>query len=223
RPALPSAASLLGAKINRQAQEDEEAADTDNPALHGGRIRSFKHERGNWATFVFVPVGACAFQLDTFQAAAILKLAPHIELQASEPPLHLSLSRTVVLQHHQVSEFSRSLQKVLNSCAGYLRVYTNEERTRTFLAVQLDRAYTAKTCDLLRPIDVVMRDFRLPQFYEQPSFHVSLLWCVGDYQQLLQDKIEELQHLLDEHELLKLDVNEVHCKSGNKHFIYKLK
>lgn len=27
----------------------------DNPSEHQGRIRSFKHERGNWATFVYVP------------------------------------------------------------------------------------------------------------------------------------------------------------------------
>lgn len=104
-----------------------------------------------------------------------------------------------------------------------LRVYTNEERTRTFLAVQLDAAYIAKMTDLLRPIDVVMRDYRLPQFYESPSFHVSLLWCVGDQQELLQQKLKELQQLLDENDTLKLPVNEVHCKCGNKDFIYKLK
>lgn len=77
--------------------------------------------------------------------------------------------------------------------------------------------------DLLRPIDMVMRDYRLPQFYEQPAFHVSILWCVGNYQELLQDKLEELQQLLDEHDTLKLFINEIHCKCGNKDFIYKLK
>lgn len=27
----------------------------DMPELHGGRIRSFPHERGNWATCIFIP------------------------------------------------------------------------------------------------------------------------------------------------------------------------
>lgn len=27
----------------------------DSPQLHGGRIRSFPHERGNWATSIFIP------------------------------------------------------------------------------------------------------------------------------------------------------------------------
>jgi len=102
-------------------------------------------------------------------------------------------------------------------------VYTNEERTRTFLAVQLDAAFVAKMSALLRPVDLVMRDYRLPQFYEKPSFHVSLVWCVGDYQELLRKKLKELQHLLEDHDTLKLLVNEVHCKCGNKDLIYKLK
>lgn len=28
---------------------------TEDSSLHGGRIRSFKHERGNWATYVYLP------------------------------------------------------------------------------------------------------------------------------------------------------------------------
>ncbi|EDV93423.1 U6 snRNA phosphodiesterase [Drosophila grimshawi] len=228
RPALPTAASLLGAKVAKPLVEEDEADDFENAALHGGRIRSFKHERGNWATFVYVSAGDCAEQLEDFQLEAIERLAPQIELHANES-LHLSLSKTVVLQYHQIDEFQRSLQQALHCCAGFsstlhlLSVYTNEERTRTFLAVQLDAAFTSKMSSLLRPVDLVMRDYRLPQFYEKPSFHVSLLWCVGDHQTLLQDKLKELQQLLDDHETLQLAVNEVNCKCGNKDFTYKLK
>lgn len=34
---------------------DEVDTQTEDSSLHGGRIRSFKHERGNWATYVYVP------------------------------------------------------------------------------------------------------------------------------------------------------------------------
>lgn len=28
---------------------------TEDRSLHDGRVRSFKHERGNWATYVYLP------------------------------------------------------------------------------------------------------------------------------------------------------------------------
>lgn len=200
----------------------------DDPALHGGRIRSFKHERGNWATYVYVPAAACADQLEEFQVEAIAHLEPQLELQANDS-LHLSLSRTVVLQYHQIDEFSRSLQTALNSSVGFtatlqgLRIYTNEERTRTFIAAPLDPAFVEKMTAILQPIDQVMLDYRLQQFYDPASFHVSLLWCLGDQEALLKDKLQELQELLEDQDTLTLAVNEVHLKCGNKDFTYRLK
>lgn len=35
--------------------DDDDEALTEDSSLHGGRIRSFKHERGNWATYVYLP------------------------------------------------------------------------------------------------------------------------------------------------------------------------
>ncbi|XP_017103463.2 U6 snRNA phosphodiesterase 1 isoform X1 [Drosophila bipectinata] len=222
RFALPTAETLLGCK----KPKPEEVV--DDPAQHGGRIRSFKHERGNWATYIYVPAGACEEQLEDFQAEAMAKLAPEVELTANES-LHLSLSRTVVLQYHQIEEFSRSLKTALHSCTGFsaslqgLRIYTNDEGTRTFVAAQLDAAFTEKTTKLLKPIDSVMLEYRLPPFYDPPSFHVSLLWCVGDQTKVLTEKLDELQQLLANQETLPLAVTEVHLKCGNKDFSYSLK
>ncbi|KAH8326684.1 hypothetical protein KR067_011935 [Drosophila pandora] len=222
RFALPTAEELLGSK----KPKPEEVV--DDPAQHGGRIRSFKHERGNWATYIYVPAGACAEQLEDFQAEAIAKLAPQVELTANES-LHLSLSRTVVLQHHQIDEFSRSLKTALHSCTGFsaslngLRIYTNDESTRTFVAVQLDAAFRDKASTLLNPIDSVMLEYRLPPFYDPPSFHVSLLWCVGDQTKVLTEKLEELQELLADQDTLPLPVTDVHLKCGNRDFSYILK
>lgn len=38
---------------------DEVDPQTEDSSFHGGRIRSFKHERGNWATYVYVPCKTC--------------------------------------------------------------------------------------------------------------------------------------------------------------------
>jgi len=104
-----------------------------------------------------------------------------------------------------------------------LRIYTNEERTRTFIAAPLDPAFVEKMTAILQPIHQVMLDYRLQQFYDPASFHVSLLWCLGDQEALLKDKLQELQELLEDQDTLTLAVNEVHLKCGNKDFTYRLK
>lgn len=38
----------------------EEVEHNDDPLLHGGRLRTFAHERGNWVTYVCIP---CKFDL----------------------------------------------------------------------------------------------------------------------------------------------------------------
>lgn len=64
---------IVGSKIPKQDLDDEEDDDTDKTTLHGGRIRSFKHERGNWATFIYVPALASVEQLEDFQLEVIKK------------------------------------------------------------------------------------------------------------------------------------------------------
>lgn len=39
--------------ISRKGLVDDKFV--DNPTDHEGRLRSFAHERGNWATYVYIP------------------------------------------------------------------------------------------------------------------------------------------------------------------------
>lgn len=48
RPPLPAPAGLPG-------DPDPEEAVSDDSSRHGGRVRGFPHERGNWATHVYLP------------------------------------------------------------------------------------------------------------------------------------------------------------------------
>lgn len=34
---------------------EDVSSPTEDSSLHGGRVRSFKHERGSWATYVYLP------------------------------------------------------------------------------------------------------------------------------------------------------------------------
>lgn len=49
---------------------------------------------------------------------------------------------------------------------NHLKVYTNAERTRTFLALKVDELYFKKMLNILQKIDQVMKDFKLATFYE---------------------------------------------------------
>ncbi|KAM8751290.1 U6 snRNA phosphodiesterase 1 isoform 1-T1 [Acanthopagrus schlegelii] len=209
--------------------EDADPQAEDN-THHGGRIRSFKHERGNWATYVYLPYHPEEEFRDLLEELLSVAKAHGVTLSTQEE-FHLSLSQTVVLRHHWIQPFTQSLRAGLVHCkrfvcsAGRLRVYCNAERTRTFLGME---AYTghAHLLNLVQAIDRTMTEFRLATFYKDPSFHVSLAWCVGDMTEQMEECMKKLQSVVDEHEdgpfQLRLDCAELRCRTGNKMFRFPL-
>lgn len=209
---------------------DEVDSQTKDSSLHGGRIRSFKHERGNWASYVYFPYHPeeeFGELLDGILSAAC---ARGVVLTVQDE-FHLSLSQTVVLRHHWIQPFTQSLKSSLTGCkrfvcsAGRLRVYSNAEKTRTFLGMEVSTGH-AQLLDLIRAVDRTMTEFRLETFYKDPSFHVSLAWCVGDQTVQMEECMQELQSLVDDHEdgpfVLRLDCSELRCRTGNKTFRFPL-
>uniref|UniRef100_A0A673UIT5 U6 snRNA phosphodiesterase 1 n=1 Tax=Suricata suricatta TaxID=37032 RepID=A0A673UIT5_SURSU len=81
----------------------------DDSAKHGGRVRTFPHERGNWATHVFVPYETREEFLDLLDT--LLPLAQtHVPRLVRMEAFHLSLSQSVVLRHHWILPFVRALK-----------------------------------------------------------------------------------------------------------------
>ncbi|XP_040893689.1 U6 snRNA phosphodiesterase [Toxotes jaculatrix] len=209
---------------------DEVDTQTEDSALHGGRIRSFKHERGNWATYVYLPYHPEEDFRELLEELLSAAGTRGVVLTQQEE-FHLSLSQTVVLRHHWIQPFTQSLRADLAHCkrfvctAGKLKVYCNAERTRTFLGMEVCTGH-AQLLDLVRVVDRTMTEFRLDTFYKDPSFHVSLAWCVGDLTAQMKKCIQELQRVIDEHEegpfLLRLDALEMRCRTGNKTFRFPL-
>lgn len=203
---------------------------TEDPALHGGRIRSFKHERGNWATYVYLPYHPEEEFGELLEELLSAARAHGVVLSLQEE-FHLSLSQTVVLRHHWIQPFTQSLRAGLAHCkrfvcsAGRLRVYCNAERTRTFLGMEVCTGH-AQLLDLVHAVDRTMTEFRLDTFYKDPSFHVSLAWCVGDVTAQMEECVQELQSLVDDHEegpfILRLSCTELRCRTGNKTFCFPL-
>ncbi|KAG5839778.1 U6 snRNA phosphodiesterase [Anguilla anguilla] len=225
KPRLPLPGCVL------EMFSEPEDPSTEDSSLHGGRVRSFQHERGNWATYVYLPYAPDEGFLDLVGEMMQVVSARGLSLTWAEE-FHVSLSQTVVLRHHWIQPFVLSLRKGLASyprmvcLAEKMNVYTNEQKTRTFLGVEVTTGH-AQLLEVVRAVDQTMEEFSLSTFYKNPSFHVSLAWSVGDCaDQLRSQCLQELQATLDSHEegsfLLRLACEELRCKSGNKVFTFPL-
>ncbi|XP_012215079.1 U6 snRNA phosphodiesterase 1 isoform X2 [Linepithema humile] len=136
----------------------------DDPLNHDGRKRSFKHERGNWATLIYI---------------------------------------------------------------NYVKVYCNEEKTRTFLGIYCqDKDGTLK--HLTKVLDGLLAEYQLPSFYKDTSYHISIFWCLGDQRAHLQKFLPFLtcnlnKFLAENTEDSFIYVNEIQCKIGNKCYMFELR
>ncbi|KAL0155720.1 hypothetical protein M9458_049983 [Cirrhinus mrigala] len=85
---------------------------TDKSEEHGGRLRSFQHERGNWATYVFCPYDPEEAFLELLNEMMAVAAGHGVPLTLSEE-FHLTLSKTVVLRHHWIQPFIQSIRTSL--------------------------------------------------------------------------------------------------------------
>ncbi|XP_072291255.1 U6 snRNA phosphodiesterase 1 [Eucyclogobius newberryi] len=209
---------------------DELDAQTEDPSLHGGRVRSFKHERGNWATYVYFSYNPEEEFTDIMEDLVLVAKRHGIDLMPQEE-FHVSLSQTVVLRHHWIQPFTQNLKAGLALCKRFmcsaekLKVYCNAEKTRTFIGVEVS-AGKNQLMDLVKVVDKTMTEFRLETFYKEPSFHVSLASCIGDLTWQMNSFLKELQSIMDKQDdgpfILSLNCVELRCRTGKKVFRFPL-
>ncbi|XP_048959930.1 U6 snRNA phosphodiesterase 1 isoform X2 [Canis lupus dingo] len=178
---------------------DTEEEPVDDPEKHGGRVRTFPHERGNWATHVYVPYETREEFLDLLDV-----LLPHAQTYVPRlvqmEAFHLSLSQSVVLRHHWILPFVQALKDRMASfqrfffTANRVKIYTNQEKTRTFIGLEVTSGHN-QFLDLVSEVDRVMEEFDLTTFYQN-----------------IVDEFEDSEMVLRAH------AEQVRCKSGNKFF-----
>ncbi|CAG8769812.1 13559_t:CDS:2, partial [Gigaspora rosea] len=101
---------------------------------------------------------------------------PNTQEISGDSKLHISLSRPLFLKYFQIERFWDNLRKGFEDKK---RNFTNDEKTRSFLALEVGKGINElKT--LLEHVNKVAKDFRQEEFYENPRFHASILWSVGD-------------------------------------------
>jgi len=212
----PSSRSVLPAALDL-LQDAPENAQENICNKHQGRVRTFPHIEGNFATHVFTDILIpleCLQPLESFLKLLQRHLPTLLPVEDGEgvtaagvlarPLYHLSFSRTVAVKQGQIASLIASLREKLRRSKPFaitlghqIEIFTNDDRTRTFLAFSAASTLTDNntgsggghasrnsSCDaILNTILSVSTSFKLhglPEFYENPRPHVSIAWALGD-------------------------------------------
>ncbi|GIZ43811.1 hypothetical protein CKM354_000702400 [Cercospora kikuchii] len=178
----------------------------DDPALHGGRKRVTPHVAGNWPTHVYLD-----WTPRPEEYSALQQLISHTQKPPNQDavhsllendlgvrqPLHVSLSRPLSLQTDDKDVFleqmiKRSASSGISAFAVQpldLVWHPNEQGTRWFLVLRLQRPAGDELRSLLEMCNSVANEFSQPLLYsDEPklsktstndahdSFHISIAW-----------------------------------------------
>eukprot|EP00959_Pyramimonas_sp_CCMP1952_P270374 5651914-Pyramimonas_sp.AAC.1 len=219
---------------------------------HQGRTRGFPHVVGNFPTHVFVRAAA-PVKCQSVLEALLVRLAQVMPgLQPTKPTTsnpsskkvsgssggnwvngeyHMSLSRTVAIRIHQQAPLLRDLRVNLRRKVGTfsvalecLAVFVNDDRSRTFLAVETVCPGAKKLVQLITRVDLAFTTNNLKCFYANPRPHVSVAWVLGDQEKEMTARVAELfpnngakgKGLAGEGYQWNFQVADVECKVGNK-------
>jgi len=193
----------------------------DDPSLHGGRKRVTPHVEGKWPTHVYLewhPSSGDAEKLNRListikqhtRSVSIAKeeedrvmMETLLHNRLNVPlPLHISLSRPLVLRTEQREAFLDQLQTSISSTGvqgfatkpALLRWHPNESKTRWFLVLGLSKSENEELPRLLAACNSVAERFGHPSLYhdnecgdgendvgivgKEGRFHVSIAWSL---------------------------------------------
>ncbi|KAJ5780781.1 hypothetical protein N7457_005941 [Penicillium paradoxum] len=180
-PPLPPAFHNLYASSTRVSVQDD-------PNLHAGRVRVIPHVEGNWPTHLYLEWYPTKDELSVLKdiiaqsenssdkAAPIVHSLLHSDLGA-QLPLHISLSRPVVLRTEQRAAFTESLQEAIQDSHVQSfdvrpnRLYwsSNYEKTRWFLVLGVQKPSHDGLNRLLKLSNDTLARFGQPPLYSKPQ------------------------------------------------------
>ncbi|OJA21492.1 hypothetical protein AZE42_03281 [Rhizopogon vesiculosus] len=179
----------------------------DDPALHQGRIRATPHADGQYAAHVYIPLVVHpkttlhSLLEEVLDVTKEMVPAVHVigdmdscsgnnggtvvnnSRRARE--LHLSLSRPIFLRAHQREEFKQAIRLIASRQAPFqasfatFSEFTNDERTRAFLSIEVGAGHH-ELRNMLSALSPTLQSLHQRDFYSQPRFHVSIAWALLD-------------------------------------------
>ncbi|KAE8322799.1 U6 snRNA phosphodiesterase Usb1 [Aspergillus sergii] len=157
----------------------------DDPSLHGGRKRAIPHVEGNWPTHIYLEWYPSKGELSTLsnviaQIEGKLRKSK-VELNSllrsdlgAQLPLHISLSRPVVLRTEQRQSFLDTFKSAIedsnirafNATTEGLHCVSNHEKTRWFYVLRVKKPENDALNRLLKLSNRSLAFFNQPPLYE---------------------------------------------------------
>ncbi|KAK5135359.1 hypothetical protein LTR08_005301 [Meristemomyces frigidus] len=194
----------------------------DDPSLHAGRKRVTPHVEGNWPTHVYLEwhpqpaehriladlLTAESKANPSSTTAANTGINSLLQTDLGVPlPLHVSLSRPLVLKTEQRAPFIDQLRnrvqasgvRTFSAAPHELKWHPNENGSRYFLVLSLQRPENDELTKLLSASNYVAKTFQQPLLYQEDSrsskgsgaiakqnarldeagkFHISIAWSL---------------------------------------------
>ncbi|KAL4923442.1 HVSL domain-containing protein [Aspergillus undulatus] len=223
----------------------------DDPSLHGGRKRAIPHVEGNWPTHIYLEWCPSKEEL-TILSGIITQAGNTLHGEQAKLnsflysdlgarlPLHISLSRPVVLRTEERQPFMEAFEAALGSSdispfdvqVESLDWVSNFEKTRWFYVLRAKRPENDSLNRLLHISNRSLSLFGQPPLYEPVSnsskldgpqtalvgdytgcFHISIAWSLAE--PLSEEKERMASIDLGELSALKIRFDCVKAKIGN--------
>eukprot|EP00761_Pharyngomonas_kirbyi_P007547 gb/GECH01007557.1/.p1 GENE.gb/GECH01007557.1/~~gb/GECH01007557.1/.p1 ORF type:complete len:322 (+),score=71.73 gb/GECH01007557.1/:1-966(+) len=191
------------------------------------RIRNVPHIAGNWATHIYIPVSKtlALTQITKQVLSQSQQVLPNIQ-PVNDGHLHISLSRTIYLQHHQIQLFIEHLENALKGAQKFsidfdkYEFYLNDNKTCSFVGLNVLNGFQ-QICAIIQRIDKVILEFGKQTFHSSPKPHLTIGWQTGDHiSGLPQHKIRGEWEWCENFN--GFEAEQIICKCGNKLFDFKL-
>nr|XP_040575640.1 U6 snRNA phosphodiesterase-like [Lepeophtheirus salmonis] len=200
-------------------------ADLESKSLkdHQGRVRTVEHISGNWASFVFADATGI---INDF-----LRLCDIPDYLSKCDSFHLSLSKLFMIQYEDIQPLKKELSDIIVHYPYFsitidlinsLKVFLNDDKTRTFVALNVLDSNNEFLCNIQEGVDSVLEERDLPPFYDPPEYHISLFWCLGNQAEEIESKLEDLKDIIlkDGQITLKIPLKNYNLRRDTKYLIF---
>ncbi|TYG85176.1 hypothetical protein ES288_A13G032100v1 [Gossypium darwinii] len=110
---------------------------------------------------------------------------------------HISLGRTVPIRVHQIYSIVTMLRQKLQFQKQYWidfnkwEVFINDDRTRTFLSLEVVTGELPEITKQIQVVNEVYKLYNLLEFYKDPRPRISLAWALDDVNGSLKKVVEQ--------------------------------